>query len=91
MILLFSSIRLVFLLDKMTTKFSLEDDEKLIDMVQQREHLYSIANANYKNILMRKGAWSDISKVVGKSGSYSCCFSSTLFLVVSIGVDMLKA
>lgn len=60
----------------MATNFSLEDDAKLIDMVQEREHLYNISDENYKNFQMRKDSWIDISKMIGKPGWYSMFFIS---------------
>lgn len=48
--------------------FSPSDDEILLQEVQTNPILYDLADANYKNIIMKDSIWKEISLKIGKSG-----------------------
>jgi hypothetical protein len=55
--------------------FSPSDDEILLQEVQANPILYDLANANYKNIIMKDNIWKEISLKIGKSGKKIQIFS----------------
>lgn len=50
----------------MALRFSNEADEKLIDLVEAREYLYSVSHKNYKNQQLRTIAWNEIGEQIEK-------------------------
>lgn len=54
----------------MATKFTALDDEKLIDLVEERKMLYDVTNEAYKNAQLRKDAWIKIGNELQKPGEY---------------------
>lgn len=53
-----------------SSKFSSEEDEKLIDYVEKEPILYDVAHTNYRNALMKANAWIEIGKEIGRDGEY---------------------
>lgn len=52
----------------MSPRFSSEDDEILISEIRKYQALYDLEHADYKDCNMKERIWTEISKIVGKSG-----------------------
>jgi hypothetical protein len=50
--------------------FSPSEDELLVHEVQNNSVLYSIADENFKNNIIKNNIWKHISTTIGKSGKY---------------------
>lgn len=54
----------------MVSKFTAEEDEHLINLVQFRQLLYKVSDENYKNAKFRKVAWDEIGAKMYKEGRH---------------------
>lgn len=52
------------------TKFTLEDEEKIIDFVKQNEFIYDTRNPNYRNSDMKNRMWTEFAKGIKKDGEF---------------------
>ncbi|XP_039281013.1 uncharacterized protein LOC120348702 [Nilaparvata lugens] len=49
------------------TKFSKEEEEKLIDLIRQNEVLYQISHPDYRNSFLKNKTWKNIAATMEKS------------------------
>lgn len=52
------------------SKFSAEEDEKLIDFVEANGCLFRVSEQDYKNSQKKAAAWAAIGAQLDKSGEY---------------------
>lgn len=50
--------------------FTVQEEGKLIKMVQTNTELFDFLHEKYKDPVHRDNVWADIAKTIGKSGMY---------------------
>jgi Alcohol dehydrogenase transcription factor Myb/SANT-like len=63
-------------------------EEKLIDLVRERPHLYSKQHKDYKNKMVKANAWVSIGEKIGKSGELLIRISYTESKILNKGLIM---
>lgn len=54
----------------MSSKFSSEEDEILIDIVREHPALYQVKSRSIKDNVVKNNIWKKISETLGKNGKY---------------------
>lgn len=61
-------------------KFTIEEEEQLIDFVRENECLYNVKLKEYKDAQLKKRKWEVLANELKKTGKIICIYNIYLFI-----------